>query len=399
MKRFLSLLLLPLLVACSSTEPKPGNDPAPGARNDANGGSNAAAEPRKDPEPAPEPKPAIETRGKLEPVDAPEQLRAIGLIEKVTGRKFKTPVPVYVFSQEELEAEVKSWGDYAPENVLGFYKYATKAMYLVPEAAGNRRAFGLRLHEGVHALQDQLYDLASLHQAGDSDDASAAITALIEGQAVQVMIDALPENPHVGRIAEVKVPTDLNDEGAWQRVLYYAYGAVFVQDLKKRNGYEAVDAAFKALPQSTEQILHPSKYPAELPDTIQLPGSLPWPEGFAPGKASCAGEFRVLVELHRAGIADPATAAEGWGGDIEITARKGDAWITLRVTSWDSQNDAVEYLKASSALANLRASQRNDGDGQDGRIVRQVFAAGDITDEQIAELTKALQQATVRFHS
>ncbi|MBK8207017.1 MAG: hypothetical protein IPK87_09540 [Planctomycetes bacterium] len=382
MRRFVPLLLL--LAGCSNPEPQPANEPVP--------------QNKPEPKPEPEPAPKAETRGKLEAADAPEQTRAVGLIEQVTGRKFKTRVPVYVFSQEELEAEVKSWGDYAPENILGFYKYDTKAMYLVPEAAGNKRAFGLRLHEGTHALQDQLYDLAKLHKAVTTQDEDNTVTALIEGQAVQVMIDALPDNPHVKRITEVKQPTDLSDDGAWLRVLYYSYGAVFVQNLKERDGYEAVDAAFKALPKSTEQILHPEKYPAELPDRVSLPADLPWPAGFKAEASTTTGEFSVLVAMHRAGVSDSAAAAAGWGGDIEVTARKGASWITLRVTTWDTREDAQEYHDGMQGALNLRVARWNNTEGEDGRRVSLVFADPDVDTAVLDALAEALVRATVEYH-
>ncbi len=386
MRRVMPLLLL--LAGCSNPETQSPEEPAPQNR----------PEPKPEPKPEPEPAPKAETRGKLEAADAPEQTRAIGLIEQVTGRKFKTPVPVYVFSQEELEAEVQSWGNYAPENILGFYKYDTKAMYLVPEAAGNKRAFGLRLHEGTHALQDQLYDLAKLRKGATTPDEDNAVTALIEGQAVQVMIDALPDNPHVKRITEVKQPTDLGDDGAWLRVLYYSYGAVFVQELKKRDGYDAVDAAFKALPKSTEQILHPEKYPAELPDRVSLPADLPWPAGFEPEAFTTAGEFGVLGAMHRADVSDPAGVAAGWGGDIEVTARKGALSITLRVTTWDTREDALEYYDSVQGAPNLRVAQWNNAQGEDGRRVYTVFAAAEVDASALEALAGALAKAKVEYH-
>lgn len=219
---------------------------------------------------APKAKPTPPTRGKLEPADSPEQTRALGLIEKVTGLKFKETFPVYVFSAEELAAEMAEWkeaGDTRePENILGFYKSSTKAMYLVPEAAGNRRAFGLRVHEATHALQDQHFGLAALHKsAGNDEDKQLAMLALIEGHAVQVMIDAIKDtNPHVARIADAPEPADPKAPGA-MTAYAYAAGTRFVRwllenGLDGETGYAAVHRAFRSPPVSPAEIRDPASY-------------------------------------------------------------------------------------------------------------------------------------------
>ncbi|MCZ7607983.1 MAG: hypothetical protein M5U25_18375 [Planctomycetota bacterium] len=302
MKRLLILFALGLLAACSNPDTRPDNQPA------CNPPENPPAN-QPEPEPEPEPEPAP-TRGKLEDPKAPEQTRALDLIEKVTGMKFKVRPPVYVYTPEELAEEIKSWGDggFTPENILGFYKFDTKAFYLVPEAAGNKRAFGLRIHEATHALQDQYYDLTKLHAVPTTTDGDYALLALIEGQAVQVMIDALiDEQPHVAFISKARAPEGSTDPNAYRSVYVYAQGTAFVQALKEVAGYKAVDAAFKDLPVSSEQVLHPEKYTGEkreLPDRIEpdleaLKAALP--EGVCAGQAGQPGRVRDAAGVRPAG--------------------------------------------------------------------------------------------------
>jgi hypothetical protein len=51
----------------------------------------------------------------------------------------------------------------------------------------------------------------------------------------------------------------------------YDQGAQFVQTLFMSNGWDAVDAAYRDLPTSTEQILHPERYPNDKPINPVLP--------------------------------------------------------------------------------------------------------------------------------
>ncbi len=213
------------------------------------------------------------TRGEIEPADSPDQARALALVEKVTGLKFKYDFPVYIFNEQDLAAEMQEWaasGDgRSPENILGFYRPSSRAMYLVPEAAGNRRAFGLRVHEAAHALQDQHFGLAMLHRAAKTEDAQLALTALIEGHAVQIMIDALIDtNPRVAMIAQVPEPEDPRAPGA-STAFAYAAGTRFVQWLKEHGlgdakGYAAVHKAFQHPPLTPEEIRDPAAYAARV---------------------------------------------------------------------------------------------------------------------------------------
>src|SRR5262245_21381544 len=135
MKRALIAASILLIAACSGpsrTDTAEGNAPSRSQNR-----SNAEHKPpeNRPPEGVPEPvrepaKPAHVKRGKLEDPNEPETKRALEIIERVTGMKFKQPIPVYIYTPEDLEAEMKEWGDgYVPENVLGFYRPDSKTFY------------------------------------------------------------------------------------------------------------------------------------------------------------------------------------------------------------------------------------------------------------------------------
>ena len=357
MKRAMLAASLLLIAACSGpkrtsvADAERGSQPAP---------ANKEKAPEKSPQPEKAPaKPASVKRGKLEDPNEPEQKRALEIIERVRGKKFKNTIPVYIYTPEDLAEEMKDWGDgYQPENVMGFYRPDTKTFYLVPKVAGNNRSFGLRVHEATHALQDQLYDLTKLHEAATTTDEQDALTALIEGDAVQVMIDGLSDlSPHVAKIAEVREPSDKHNPNAWSTVFYYAMGAKFIQFLKKSGeGYSEVDKAFGRVPVSSEQILHPEKYHGEVdlphhitPDLAAIQQEVP--EGWKLKGADTLGEWQMRLWLmsKEATYDSAEEATKGWGGDLELTfTREADAqaWIKLWITSWDSDAEADEFVEA-----------------------------------------------------
>ncbi len=377
MKRALLAASLLLIAACSGpkrtsvSDMERGSQPTPSNKEEK---PQPEKKPAPEKKPEPEAKPAAIKRGKLEDPAEPEQKRALDIIERVTGLKFKTPIPVYIYTPEDLTEEMKDWGDgYVPENVMGFYRPDTKTFYLVPKVAGNNRSFGLRVHEATHALQDQHFDLIKLHESVKTSDADDALTALIEGHAVQVMIDGLSDlSPHVAKIAEVREPSDKHNPNAWSTVFYYAMGAKFVQHLlKNAEGYPGVHKAFGRVPVSSEQILHPEKYLGELdlphkitPDFDAIKAELP--EGWKVKDVDTLGEWqtRLWIMTSEAAYSAAADAAAGWGGDFEITLVRDDkpqAWLKLRITSWDSESEADEFCEAL-ALMGTTVHYTQDGD-------------------------------------
>ena len=411
MKHVLLMVGLMLLAGCSKPESKPdgngaaGNPPA----------NEQAAEPRPEPRPEPEPQPEPKaTLGELESADSADQVRAIELIEKVTGLKFKQPIPVYNYTPEELVEELKGWGDdgFTPENILGFYKPSTKCLYMVPDAAGEKRQFGLRIHEATHGLQDQHYDLAALHGKPTTTDQQMALIALIEGEASQVMIDALiDEQPQVaymtmyGVLDVLKLPPNpkkpLSDERL-RKIFLYSDGARFVKKLADGSSYAAVDAAFKDLPLTSEQILHVEKYSGkrEAADKIELDleaVSAALPEGWKLGEPDTAGEIGTIVELALNG--DPATAgdaAEGWGGDVMLSATKGDQKLALWVTTWDTPEDAKQFWEALLGLKDLSQAEWDEPGAPRNVIV--VRGNGKASPAELAAIIDALAKAKITYH-
>ena len=102
----------------------------------------------------------------------------------------------------------------------------------------------------------------------------------------------------------------------------YADGFAFVQRHRAAGGWDAVDAALRTPPASTEQILHDDKLAAREPPVPVPPTFAALGPGFRAADDDVIGEqgLRLILEEWTSG-AEAAQAAAGWGGDHYVVAR------------------------------------------------------------------------------
>jgi len=273
------------------------------------------------------------------------------------------------------------------EEVAAFYDPKTKTMHLIEEPKAEvqkkptllERFFGRKgdfdkdenktviAHELTHALADQHYDLEAMQKAvKKDDDRSLAISALIEGEATLVMFGAgmddwdgdditqlpaqnlewtfsvlAPFLPFLGGGKTLRTVPPIVTESM---TFPYFKGMVFCAKLTNKGGWAAIDEVYRNPPLSTEQILHPEKYSAELdlPMSIDL-GALEPGQGWKEVGRNVMGEMQLGVMLKKHG---GKAAAAGWDGDhyavFEGPGKKlGLVWLS----TWDSEDDAREFFK------------------------------------------------------
>ncbi|WP_437688405.1 hypothetical protein [Sorangium sp. So ce176] len=248
--------------------------------------------------------------------------------------------------------------------IAGFYEPDDQTMYLVDDLSESEAEETLA-HELVHALQDQSFSLGKLldYKAGDSDRL-AATHALVEGEAMSAMFDVL-----VGSAFQVDesmlrklvaMSTALSSVGDTPLVLQESLGAPytdgfeFVQALRRDGGWASVDAVWRALPETTEQLLHPDKLAAREPAVeVAVPTAAALGPGFRVVFDDVMGEQALRIAFAAYAHRDAAIgAAAGWGGDRFAVARRDDAQDPTRrefALAWrlrfDSAGDAAEAGK------------------------------------------------------
>ena len=225
------------------------------------------------------------------------------------------------------------------------------------------------VHELVHALTDQHFkfsELADQLDDEDKDDALAALSALIEGDARRMEESYFENELSPAEQYELAItPIDelLELEGSDSSIrrefphflveaisFPYVFGLTFAKQLAVRGGLEAINAAYKNPPISTEQIHSHRSYPDEVPlevshQVVDVPGyelehSSTWGEaGFAIMFDQALGTQSYANSRNRRG------AVRGWGGDRYSFWSNGEEAAFALTYRGDEVSDAQELFE------------------------------------------------------
>lgn len=256
------------------------------------------------------------------------------------------------------------------EQIAGFYDDEAEKMHVVQgeDFRGTERL--TYAHEYVHALQDQHFDLDEGLNYNDEAcevdaEKCAAVLALIEGDATFSEIAWLSEYASMQDLRDIQqfynnyqspvfdsAPAFLQEDF----VFPYLFGQSFVEYFHNQGGWPAVNEIYENPPVSTEQIIHPEKYPDEKPLPVILSDFGPaLGEGWQEVDGGVMGEWYTHLILAygldpggRLNESSAQTAAAGWGGDAYKVYYNFQEESTVMVlqTIWDANEDAVEFYTA-----------------------------------------------------
>jgi len=338
--------------------------------------------------------------------------RMMARIEHIRGHEFTEDVDVQVISREEYRsggggdrngspAEEQFWeatfvvgeDEGVGESFEALYGssvqgYYTSGRIVVVSDGGDGDLHVSRatlVHELEHALQDQQL---TLRVAASTRDGTLAGRGIIEGDAnyVESLYERRCENDTWDCVT---VPEKYDGDGGggngppYNRGLFvstflpYAEGPTFVASLRERGGWDAVDAAFKNQPESTEQVIHPDAYPDERPERVVVPdrSNDHWVRVGDPqrvGEATTYATFWYNDQIPSAHYtSNPGNASRytydhpitaGWGGDSLVAYGNDDRYGYVWKTTWDSRADATEFAAAYRDLLDAHgATARDDG--------------------------------------
>lgn len=266
--------------------------------------------------------------------------------------------------------------DLYSEQIAGFYDDEVKQMFVVQGAGFGGLERITHAHEYTHALQDQTWDLREglgfSDEACEADsEACAAVQALVEGDATLLEerwlvtygtdqdFDQLREfyNSFESPVFD-SAPAYLQEDF----VFPYDAGYSFVESFFSDGGWAAVDAVYSDPPVSTEQILHPERYPEDVPLRLEVPDLAPAVDaGWSEIDRDVLGEWYTrltLMEQLPSSSASPAAA--GWGGDYFVSfysEADGQGALVL-VSAWDRIKDAHEFYAAFRDYGQLRYGEQ-----------------------------------------
>ena len=317
--------------------------------------------------------------------------RTMARVEVIREVEFQKRVPVEVVSRQEYQSDdspggpsgsatYEAWNNQVWEALLlvserqnvsdafgtvygssvqGFYSPSKDEIVLVSDSETPTVDTRTLAHELVHALQDQQFTLSG---GAATQDGQLAEDGLIEGDAnlVEDRYDERCGNdwqciePPSSRSS---TPADFNF-GVFLTVFTpYAEGPDLVADLVDRGGgdWEQVNAAYDALPQSTEQVIHPEKYPDDAPTNVSVRdrSSDGWhrfdldQQTDTVGEASIYATFWATEQIDHSrtpyNYSHPLSA--GWDGDTLVPYTNGSHGGYVWKLTFDSDADAREFRR------------------------------------------------------
>src|SRR5437588_936341 len=288
------------------------------------------------------------------------------------------------------------------EQVAGYYDPKTKTVNLLNWIDAEQQKPVLA-HELTHALQDQSFGLEKWMKSGvtdlektkqptpadiENDEATAARQAVVEGQAMAVLVDymlaptgqSLLNSPQIVEALKAGMLVGTTDSIQFRNApvylkealtFAYRYGLDFVVELLAKQGKEkAFAGAFANPPKSTRQIMEPQTYlSGERIDPLRLPDFTHDFKNYERFDIGAIGEFDVAVLIDQyEGVESSKRLYPHWRGGYYYAGRpKGDASAPLGllyVSRWSNAERAAEFAAVyAQSLAKRYKRAHEIGDG------------------------------------
>ncbi len=277
---------------------------------------------------------------------------------------------------------------FASTQVIGFYDTLSKQLVFQGGESPTPLERITLAHELTHALDDQHFGLSSIDRlaATCQDEAYEAALGAVEGSATYFMLAyaqrflSLQEQLQVG-LQGGELPTGIPPFVLQMQDWPYTAGLRFMQAMDARGGVQAIDGALQDLPVSTEQIIHPERYPNDVPTPVDVPQlAAKLGAGWKDLDVMEVGEefLSILLGLRLdQGVA--TSAAAGWDGGIYRAWSKGDRVAIVLSTVWDTASDAEGFASAMDAWIGAGGSPSAAVLPVEGRHVRVLFAGDPAT--------------------
>jgi hypothetical protein len=281
--------------------------------------------------------------------------RGLLLIEPAGPAAFDTLLGLY-------ESQVLAYYD-PPSQTFFMLNEPPAAMRDLPGLGGETAQEGVVVHELMHALQDQHFDIGrrDLELRKDTD-AAMAYHAVLEGEATLVMLahlleksgadfDTLIREPLFDGLLASQATADLMTGDApryFGESMKFPYleGLKFVLAAYRRGGWKELDRVHADPPRSTREILHPDEYFAR---SFRAPAFTAQPA--APGRVLTVEH---LGEFHWSFLLGSANA-RGWINDSVTIVQDARCEPTVLVEAkWESDEAARRFHSAYMSFLDAR---------------------------------------------
>lgn len=248
------------------------------------------------------------------------------------------------------------------EQAWALYDFKRRQLYLAAWAPADVLEFAM-VHELVHALDDQNFNLLKYIKAARHGEEQLARLAVLEGQASWVMTEWVlqqSERSLVGnRLLAITTASATKFEAQqfpiyestplyFREILIFPYteGLIFQHDMIERFGKDGFKRVFENPPETTQQILQPALYIAGAnPAPPELP-RMKAPKGYKRVFEGTFGQLdhQILIEQHL-GEGDRQQLLDKWNGSqFRVYENRRDGKSMLHYAArWQDAEAASEY--------------------------------------------------------
>ncbi len=273
---------------------------------------------------------------------------------------------------------------FAGSQVIGYYDPVSGQLVFIGAENPSPVEKVTLAHELTHALDDQHFDLNRLNtlQSGCRDENFQAALGAVEGDATYFMVLyaerylTLDEQIQLGQQSSgstAGIPPFVVQYETWP----YTTGLAFIEAMDRRGGISAVNHAMQDLPVSTEQVIHPERYPNDVPTPVNIADLGPkLGPGFTDLDVMPVGESFLSIMLGLRLSTDAAgTDAAGWDGGIYRAWSDGSHVAVVLSTVWDRPQDSAEFASGMKEWLGSRDGQTAAVLPVEGQGVRVLFAS------------------------
>ncbi len=267
------------------------------------------------------------------------------------------------------------------EQVAGYYDPKTRTVNLLDWLGADQQKPVLA-HELTHALQDQSFNLEKYMKPADTDlskkkevnaediekdEVSTTRQAVVEGQAMAVLVDymlepmglSMKDSPQVvqslkdGMLVGTPDSVEFHNAPIYMKealTFPYRYGIDFIAELEIKSGKEKAFAdLFRNPPRTTRQIMEPKTYMSgERLEPMQLPDFRQVFKNYDRFDVGAVGEFDVAVLIDQYGGAQLSNKMyPHWRGGYYYAVRpKGDPAAPLALlyaSRWSTPEKAANF--------------------------------------------------------
>lgn len=310
-------------------------------------------------------------------------------VEKVRGLRYTSHVAVTPLTQEQIDRRLQknfdksypvdfydrrsqAWGTigvipagaslreallaFRTGQVVGFYNPANQQLVYIGDTDLDQTERFILAHELTHALDDQHFGLKRLDAIGArcDDEVFTAGLGAIEGSAQYFATQVLMRFPSDAPLGGGGDGGSLDDVPPFITALElwpYEAGIAFIRHLDEAGGTAQVDGALTTFPVSTEQIMHPERWPNDTPQPVDVPDlaaalGADWHDLDVMTVGEAWLQLMLALRLDD-GVAEAAAA--GWDGGLYRAWTDGTHTAVVLRTVWDSTDDAQEFSDAMEA--------------------------------------------------